>query len=227
MNEAFRCLAIETATSQGSVAVCDGAEQMQRTFSDKQGSSRLIYHQIASLLAEAGLGAGDLDCIAFGCGPGSFTGVRVATSVAQALAYAQDLPVCRVSSLAAIAAGAAPAAGGRPVASCLDARMGEAYMGIYKTGMPGLPTLLQADQLVDPADFLLLQSEGNFIAAGPGWDAWPDMLERNRSLIDEVLPDTWPSATSVLAIAGNQYRAGEYVQAMDALPNYVRENVTQ
>jgi tRNA threonylcarbamoyladenosine biosynthesis protein TsaB len=207
--------------------VSNGQDETQRVFSDAKGSSRLIYREISSLLADAGLDTGDLDCIAFGCGPGSFTGVRVAASVAQALAYALELPVCRVSSLAAIAAGAESAAGGKVIASCLDARMGEAYMGIYATGTPGSPTLLQIDQLVDPAEFLLQQFNGGFVAAGPGWEAWPDMLERNRELIDEVLPETWPSASCVLAIAGSQYRNGESVQAVDALPNYVRENVTQ
>ncbi|MDP6436374.1 MAG: tRNA (adenosine(37)-N6)-threonylcarbamoyltransferase complex dimerization subunit type 1 TsaB [Gammaproteobacteria bacterium] len=227
MNAVFRCLAIETSTRQGSVALSNGAEVVQRSFNDAQGSSRLVYREIASLLADAGLTARELDCIAFGCGPGSFTGVRVATSVAQALAYSQDLPVGRVSSLAAIAAAVAAEAGERSVASCLDARMGEAYLGIYTTGESGMPAPVQPDQLVDPAVFRLPQKSGAVIAAGPGWEAWSGLVEQNRELIDKVLPDVRPSAESVLAIAKSQFAAGDCVQAVDALPNYVRENVTQ
>lgn len=227
MNAAFHCIAIETATGHSSVAVSNGVEKMAASFSDAIGSSRQIYQVIKDLLQQAGLLLKDLDCIAFGCGPGSFTGVRIAASVAQGIAYAQSMPVCRVSSLAAIAMGASRAHTGINIAACLDARMGEAYMGLYSVGPEAQPRLLGEDQLVDPADFRFAGIDGPVMAAGPGWDAWPAMLERNRDLIDVVDVGIWPHASDVLLIAEHQFAAGECVRPEEALPNYVRVKVTR
>ena len=117
----FRCLAIETATSQPSIAVATEEQVCSVVLSDSRNSSRQLYQSINQLLNQAELRPDQLDCVAFGCGPGSFTGVRVAAGAAQALAYANSVPVCRVSTLAALALAGGLEHGELPVAACLDA----------------------------------------------------------------------------------------------------------
>lgn len=222
-----RCIAIETSTQRCSVAVSDGDRIECIEMADSRETSRQLYSTVRQLMGRIDLRIDELQCIAFGCGPGSFTGVRVAAAAAQALAYSQALPVCRVSSLAAIAAEARPAGLAGPVAVALDARMGEAYVGIYDVREGRPPVQLMSDRLVRPADFRLTIDGNNILAAGNGWQAWPEMSSNNADKLAEVQPDVWPHARSVLAIATTSFAAGNTVEPADALPNYVREQVTQ
>jgi len=168
-----------------------------------------------------------LHCVAFGCGPGSFTGVRIAAAAAQGIAFAQSLPVCRISTLAAMAVAAGAPARSAPVAVCLDARQGEVYLGLYGWDSFGQPAALQPDALLQPADLLLAIKHGPMLAGGNGWSEWPDMQVRNKSLVAGVLPDVWPDALAVLAIARGQFACGQFVAPAEAIPNYVRNQVTQ
>ena len=224
-NSPFRCLAIETATQRGSVAVCDGDAVFQVQLDEATGSSRQIYRAIAEALDRASLQRQDLQCIAFGNGPGSFTGVRVATSVAQALAFALAIPVIPVSTLAAIAVEAGRSRGMEPVAACLDARMGEVYCGVYGFAADGTAQALLEDQLADPTAFSLADYPGAF-AAGPGWTAYPELLAANAGHIAGEATDIWPGAAAVAVEARELFRQGRTVVAHDALPNYIRNNVT-
>jgi tRNA threonylcarbamoyladenosine biosynthesis protein TsaB len=220
--EAFRCVAVETATGRGSVAACHADRVVVRELDEGQTSSRQIYRLVSDALDELGCTIAQLNCVAYGCGPGSFTGVRVAASVAQALAYSQSLPVCRISTLAALAAPAIQR--DQPVAACLDARMGEAYVAVYKYGEGGGVIQELADRLVNPAEFKLADGFPGAIAIGPGWDVWATMLDGHEG---EVRADVWPDASAVLGLAKNMYARGETVGAADAIPNYVRNTVTQ
>ncbi|MDP6675357.1 MAG: tRNA (adenosine(37)-N6)-threonylcarbamoyltransferase complex dimerization subunit type 1 TsaB, partial [Gammaproteobacteria bacterium] len=105
--KAFTCLAIELAAGVGSVAACIGTQTTSREYPVPSMQSREIYSGVREVLDDLGLELAALDCIAFGCGPGAFTGLRVAAAAAQALAYGAGIPVARVSSLASLAAGAA------------------------------------------------------------------------------------------------------------------------
>jgi tRNA threonylcarbamoyladenosine biosynthesis protein TsaB len=220
--EAFRCIAVETATGRGSVAACYDDRVVVRELDEGQASSRQIYRLVSDALDELGCTIAQLNCVAYGCGPGSFTGVRVAASVAQALAYAQSLPVCRISTLAALAAPAIQR--DEPVAACLDARMNEAYVAVYKCDEAGRVVEELADSLVNPAEFKLADDFPGAIAIGPGWEVWATMLEGHKG---EVHADVWPDARAVLGLAKDMYARGETVGAADALPNYVRNTVTQ
>jgi len=224
-NESFRCLAIETATQRGTVAVTDNDAVFSVHLDEATGSSRQIYRAIAEALDRASLQRTDLQCIAFGNGPGSFTGVRVATSVAQSLAYALGIPVIPVSSLAAIAVEAGRARGFEPVAVCLDARMGEVYAGVYAFAPDGTATAVLADCLADPATFSLAAFSGAY-AVGPGWEAYPELLAANAGHIVGQATDIWPGAAAVALEARELFRQGRTVVAQDALPNYIRNNVT-
>lgn len=219
----FCCIAIETASEQGSVAVSNGETVFPVRLADGKDSSRQIFAAIREALDKAALDKADITCIAFGNGPGSFTGVRVSTAVAQSLAFALELPVVAVSSLAAIAVQAGRVHGIEPVAACLDARMGEAYMGIYRFDGNGLAVPVQPDHLVCPDDFVLEQ-EG-VMAAGPGWQAYPQMLENNAARIVASELDIWPAAAAVALEAHELFRQGEVLAAHEALPNYVRDKV--
>jgi len=223
----FRCIAIETATSHCSVAVCDGDRVDYFELADSRATSRQLYSVVRESLSRVGLAMSQLDCIAFGCGPGSFTGVRVAAAAAQALAFSQDLPVCRVSSLAAIAVGAQRQGCDGPVAVAVDARMGEAYVGVYDVHDGELPVELLSDRLARPADFLLTPYADNIVAAGNGWQVWPEMRDNNAATLGIQMPDLWPDAISVLSVARIKFATGDVVKPADALPNYVRERVTQ
>ncbi|NND54477.1 MAG: tRNA (adenosine(37)-N6)-threonylcarbamoyltransferase complex dimerization subunit type 1 TsaB [Gammaproteobacteria bacterium] len=224
-NARFCCLALETATQRGSVAACIDDAVFTVHLDDSSGSSRRIYQAIQEALNRASLQRGDLQCIAFGNGPGSFTGVRVATSVAQALAYALDVPVIPVSTLAAVAVEAGRSRGMEPVAVCLDARMGEVYTGVYRFAADGTAEAILTDRLADPATFSLEDYSGAF-AAGPGWEAYPDLLAANAGYIAGQATDIWPGAAAVAVEARELFRQGRTVVAHDALPNYIRNNVT-
>jgi tRNA threonylcarbamoyladenosine biosynthesis protein TsaB len=208
-----------------SIALSTDHDLLSREIPDGKTSSRQVVQLIKELLAEGELRPGDLDCIAFGCGPGSFTGVRVATSVAQGIAYAQSLPVCRISTLAALAAAAVNSSDPLAVVSCLDARMGEAYLGVYTAGEDGI-VQQQADQLIDPAEYRLPALPGTVVAAGHGWEVYPELLERNREAVGQLECAVWPTAASVLGLARREFFSGNTVSAVKALPNYVRDRVT-
>ena len=218
----MKCLAIETATAQGSVAASNGAAVGQLVLTDARSSSRELYRAIDQVLGQVGLQPAELDCIAFGCGPGSFTGVRVAASAAQSLAFSLGLPVARISTLEALAHAARRTGKVGDVAVCLDARMGEVYFGLYGGGSS--LQVVQADQLLAPEQ-VRLEGSG-WLAAGNGWQVFPQARADNAAAITEVLDDCSPDALALLAIAEHRYAAGELVRPVDAIPNYLRNEVT-
>jgi tRNA threonylcarbamoyladenosine biosynthesis protein TsaB len=225
MSRGFSALAIETSTEVCSVAACAQDRVSFREYASARNGSRDIFELIRETLEEVGQSLPSLDCIAFGCGPGGFTGLRVGAAVAQSLAFGASLPVVRVSSLALIAVGAMRKHGASLIAPCLDARMGEAYFAIYRAA-DGLPRLEVDDCLVDPKKFQLEAGEP-FFAAGPGWGAYPEFAERNTSRISGRDPGLVPSAQDLLTVARQRFYSGGIIPAEEALPNYIRDKVTQ
>jgi tRNA threonylcarbamoyladenosine biosynthesis protein TsaB len=225
----FRCLAIETATNVCSVAACNGYEMAQLQLEDSRSSSRQLYLSLKDVLARVSLVVDDIDCIAFGCGPGSFTGVRVAAAAAQGLAYAQNIPVCRVSTLAALAAVARRQTGADNIAVNLDARMGEAYVASYRFNNAAVPEAVIVDSLIRPDDPLVgkLAAQGSeWLPAGNGWAVFPEMVDAAGVQIEDAVTEVWPDALALLDFAREQFAAGTCVAANEALPNYLRNNVT-
>ncbi len=223
--DGFRCLAIETSQPACSIAATVGGRRATREYAAPGEQSRRVYECIREVLDELGQTLAELDCIAFGCGPGGFTGLRVGAAVSQSLAYGAGLPVCRISSLAVLAAGAMHESGADVVAACLDARMGEAYIGIYANDADTGLQMLLADQLVEPATFTF--PDGIVaLAAGNGWAVFPEMLERNAGAIIDTDMARLPSAATLLELAAIEFRAGRVVSPEEALPNYIRDKVT-
>ena len=220
----FTCLAIETATELPSLALLHGEQLAVREARGMQSPSRGVFEWVRELLDETGTRLQELDCIAYGAGPGSFTGVRVAVSLAQALGYACSVPLCPVSSLAALAAGALRTSTANAVGCCFDARMGEVYVAAYVRDSDYIVRPVLADHLCGP-DAVTLPEGLQYLAAGPGWAAYPAMLERLHDSLQGVAPELLPSAHDVLALAQPLFAAGRLVTAVDALPNYLRDRV--
>jgi tRNA threonylcarbamoyladenosine biosynthesis protein TsaB len=222
----FSALAIETSTDACSVAACSGGRFSIREYASSQTGSRQIFQLINETLDEIRLSLQSLDCIAFDCGPGAFTGLRVGAAVTQSLAFGASLSVVRVSSLAVIAVGAIRKHDVSLVASCLDARMGEAYLAVYRADERDVVRMDLEDSLVDPQTFEL-DSRQIVFAAGPGWGAHPSLRDRNARRIADSDIELMPSARDLLTVAGKRFQSGETIRADVALPNYIRDKVTQ
>lgn len=225
---AFACLAIETSTQVSSIAACAGGRVARAEYGAPGEQSRQVYACVRDVLREIGAQLGDLDCVAFGCGPGGFTGLRVGAAVAQALSFGAALPVCRVSSLAVLAFGAMREHDAKRVAACVDARMGEAYLGVWRHGPGGLVAELD-DRLVRPGEFRLTEvgiAERGLFAAGPGWAVHESLLSVSESRLSGVDIAAAPQAERLLSLAEAGFRAGRTVAPHQAVPNYVRDKVT-
>jgi tRNA threonylcarbamoyladenosine biosynthesis protein TsaB len=220
----FSCLAIETSSPVSSIAVCTGGRVARAEYGSPGEQSRQVYGCVRDVMRELSLELSGLDCIAFGRGPGGFTGLRVGAAVAQALAFGVGLPVCRVSSLAVLAAAAMREHRVERVAACIDARMGEAYIGVYRREGDRVVAELE-DQLVTPATFTLPVAAGLF-AAGGGWEAFPELAATNASHFEGIDTNLIPAADSLLSLAVSSYRDGLTVAPHEAIPNYVRNRVT-
>ncbi|MGD9843175.1 MAG: tRNA (adenosine(37)-N6)-threonylcarbamoyltransferase complex dimerization subunit type 1 TsaB, partial [Steroidobacteraceae bacterium] len=173
----MKLLAIDTATEQCSVALLHDGEYLERCVPTPRGHTELVLPMVQELLNESGYSLQQLDAIAFGRGPGSFTGVRIAIGVAQGLAYALDLPVLPISNLAAVAQqAAAPLNVTDQVLVCMDARMAEIYTGVFVLAADRLMVTVGTEQLMAPAH-LNLQEVTLQVGLGTGFAAYPILRE--------------------------------------------------
>lgn len=220
----FSCLAIETATELASIALLRGDMLAVRQARGMRSPSRAVFEWVSELLTETRTSLGQLDCIAFGAGPGSFTGVRVAVALAQGLGYARGLPLCPVSTLAALAAGALDASAADAAACCLDARVGEVYFGAYRRNQGEGVRAVATDALLNP-DAVSLPGIDSYLAVGPGWTAHPQLAGRLGARLVGLVPEQLPSAADVARLARPRFLAGRVVAPAEALPNYLRDRV--
>ena len=221
-------LAFDTSTEACSCAVLQGSRLEERfELIPRQHTQRLL-PMIHDLLRELGLGFADLDAVAFGKGPGSFTGLRIAAGVAQGIAFAADLPVIGVSTLAALALEAAESLPTALVFSCLDARINEIYCGWYQV-QAGLPTLIGHEQLCRPA---LIQaevpkSEGPIVAAGNGLLFRSQFPAQVSGCFGNALPLLLPRSSYIAKIASLMWERREFMAPDSIEPVYLRDKVTQ
>ncbi|MDR2614466.1 MAG: tRNA (adenosine(37)-N6)-threonylcarbamoyltransferase complex dimerization subunit type 1 TsaB [Candidatus Accumulibacter sp.] len=213
----MKILALETATDPGSVALwLDGRVVGCDCPRGLSNSAALLPTAEAALKAE-GLKFSDLDGIAFGMGPGSFTGLRVSCGVAQGLAVALDKPLLGVGTLDAVAL----AAGSGRVIVTLDARMGEVYYGLFADG------LARGEIGVCPPERVPLPASSGWLACGNGLSAYPALRERLAGVVSEWRPDLLPRAEFVARLAAPRLARGERVDPADAAPFYVRDKVAK
>ncbi|HEY3432807.1 MAG TPA: tRNA (adenosine(37)-N6)-threonylcarbamoyltransferase complex dimerization subunit type 1 TsaB [Rhodocyclaceae bacterium] len=213
-------LAFETSTALLSVALQCNGTLLTRSQHHPNGGSDRILPWVRELLAEAGLTLNQLDGIAFGAGPGGFTGIRLSCGIAQGLAYGADLPVIGVGSLEALAL----ESGAARVYACLDARMNEVYAAVYEL-QDGVPVPVVAPVVAPPAAAPVPPGEG-WIGAGDGFSSYAEALAtRLGTAVTPLQPTLLPTASAVLRLAAPRFARGEGVAAALAQPIYVREKV--
>lgn len=217
---AEKLLALDTSTDVMSLAVAHGGRLWSRSLPGGAQSSATLLPQVLALLAEAGLRAQDLDAVVFGRGPGSFTGVRTACSVAQGLALGAGCPVLPVDTLLAVAEAARHQHGETRVLALLDARMDEIYAAYYEFES-GVWRCEKGCVLISPEN-LVLQDWGDTAWAGNVWGPYGARLP--------AVPRSWtllPCADALLRLAPSRLAAGQAVAPDLALPLYVRNKVAQ
>lgn len=213
----MKILALETAADPGSIALWLDGNVVARSCPDGLSNSATLLPLAEAALKDAGIGFSDLDGIAFGMGPGSFTGLRVACGAAQGLAFARDLPLLGIGTLEAMAL----ASGGERVIVALDARMGEVYYGFFENGR------LQGEIGVHAPEEAPVPDSGGWQACGNGLAAYPALRERLASVVDDWRPEIMPSAEAVVRLAAPRIERGERIDPADAAPLYVRDKVAK
>jgi len=216
-------LAIETATESCSAALQAGDRLLVRSELAPRRHAELLLPMCEALIEEAGLRRSDLDALAVGCGPGAFTGVRLAISAAQGIALALDIPVIAVSSLATLAMQAPH--NGAAILALIDARMGEVYAATFRRGDDGLVEATGVES-VGAADALMLAQDAEWNVLGSGWTSYRDAVGA-RLARTPVWADgeRYPQAADVARLALPLALAGRGVAADQVLPVYLRNNV--
>jgi len=222
-----KLLALDTATEACSAALALGDDLRERWVEAPREHGDRLLGMIDELLGEAGIAAVDLDAIAFGRGPGAFTGVRIATGVVQGIAFGLDLPVLRISTLATLAQGAARAHGAEWVLAAIDARMGEVYWGAYTLDDDGVmrPAI---EEEVAPPERVTQPSGDGWQGVGTGWSRYADALAmRLGASLAGDLGHALPRAADMIPLARAGWIAGEAVTAAEAVPVYLRDRVAE
>lgn len=239
----MKLLAIDAAGTSASVALWIDGTLRERSAGSERGHGEQLLGYVDALLAESGLALGQLDAIAFGRGPGAFTGLRLAASITQGLAFAAGLPVLPISNLEAVAwqavawkAVGGVAGDGQGILACQDARMGEAYWAAYL--WQGTVLLPQLPESVSPPERVFGESAGwraarggipgapALRAAGTALQAYPDLASRLAAAGALCLPPLLPPAAALAALAARQ-GLGAAVAAEQAVPTYVRDDVAR
>lgn len=214
-------LALETSTDLGSCALWRDGVVSERVCPLGRSHSETLLPLVRELLVEAGMKIAQLDAIAFGVGPGAFTGLRVACGLAQGLAVATNMPLIPLTSLEAMAA----TAGAERVLALLDARMGEVYSGRYRRTADGY-TLDGEIRVSAPGD-VSLPTESGWIACGNAITAYPALAERLNAANITTQSGVVPSAAVVAQLAVPRAMRGEGIDAALAAPLYVRDKVAK
>ena len=216
-------LAIETSSELASAALLHGDQVFSAESSGVQTHSQTILPMLQSLLRKAGITLAQCDAIAFGAGPGSFTGVRTACGIAQGLAFGADLPVVPVSTLMAMAQACRDQVPSqqqeRDVLCILDARMSEVYWAQYRYA-GGWQTIV-APVLSAASD---VRPQGDVVACGNGLSAYSSAFE-HQAFAGEAKPAVMPHATQIAQLARIAFQLGQAVSAHDAQPLYLRNKV--
>ncbi len=217
----MKILAFDTSTELLSIALTDGPRQWRHTGAGGAQASLTLLPAIQALMREASLRYAELDAIAFGAGPGSFTGLRTACSVAQGLGFAAGVRLLPVDSLLAVAEEARFVHGPADhVLAALDARMSQLYVARYA---------FAEDRFARIGDFELVAPQD--LSIEPGWrlagNALPTYADRLPQAAQAAHVAAWPSAEAMLRLAPALMQAGALVEPEHALPRYVRDKVAQ
>ena len=222
----MKLLAIDTATEACSAALLIDDEIHERYELTANGHSKIILPMIDGLLSDAGLQPSDLDALAFGCGPGSFTGVRIATGVIQGIAFALDLPVVPVSNLAAVAQDFFNNNTENAAFVAMDARMNEIYWGVYRRNEHGFAEPVGPESVV-PADRIEFPDILG-VGIGTGWKVYATALaDRLAHRLIRFESENLPRARVIARLGNEGFKQGLAVPVEQAMPVYLRDKVAK
>ncbi len=237
----MKILAIDTSTEACSAALLIDGETTSHYQLAPREHSRLILKIIDQLLSDAKVSVSSLDAIAFGRGPGSFMGLRIAAGVVQGIAFAHDIPVIPISTLKTMAQRAYQQTGVENVLVAIDARMDEVYWAAYSLVdnqwvLDGEECVISPDKIQLPS--MLSVQDKTWVAAGTGWDSYSKRLlagvdKDEDSVSDkkfkpaEILIDCFPSAEVMVKLAVQEWEAGNTITAAHAIPVYLRNDVAK
>ncbi|MGJ9419907.1 tRNA (adenosine(37)-N6)-threonylcarbamoyltransferase complex dimerization subunit type 1 TsaB [Massilia sp. CMS3.1] len=214
-------LAIETSSELASCALLSDDIVISRESGGVRTHSQSVLPMVQELLAESHLKLGDVDAIAFGAGPGSFTGVRTACGVAQGLAFGADLPVLACNTLEAMAEACRAHTGATEVLTVLDARMNEVYWAQYRfdgVWQALVDPVLSSPELVTPV------AAPGLAACGNGFAVYPDAFAGKPFALDADAGIV-PHARALVRIGAAAFAAGQGLPAAQAQPLYLRNKV--
>ena len=222
-------LAIDTATEACSAALYLDSESITTHYQlAPRQHSNLILKMVDDLLKQADISVNQLDAIAFGRGPGSFMGLRIAAGVVQGIAFAADLPVIPVSTLKTMAQRIYQETGHNHVLSAIDARMDEVYWASYildaqQWQLQGEEAVLSPDNVVLP-----VQSDSPWVGAGTGWATYKErLLATANGQPITIFAECLPSAEAMVQLAAIEYQAGNTIDPALAIPVYLRNDVAK
>ncbi|MCC6917508.1 tRNA (adenosine(37)-N6)-threonylcarbamoyltransferase complex dimerization subunit type 1 TsaB [Nitrosomonas sp.] len=213
-------VAFDTSTEYCSLALWLDGRLISRDVLAGQRHSELLLPMLQTMLNEAGVTLNRIDGIAFGAGPGSFTGLRIACSVAQGLAFSQDIPVVGISTLEALA----QRVDTPKVLAVLDARMGELYFAAYEKAATGWSAV--HEPLLCRPETAPAVSGGGWTGCGSGFDLYqPGLSEHYNGNLQQIISGCYPHAREMVQMAVIQFDNGEGKAAEEALPVYIRNKV--
>lgn len=223
----MKLLAVETSTDACSAALFIDGEILEKFALAPREHTKLILPMVDELMADAQLKPQQLDAVGLSRGPGSFTGVRIATGVAHGIAFGADVPVVLVSTLAAIAQGffnQNPA--GNVSFTAMDARMDEIFWGVYQRNVFGLAELL-GEEAVTPAASAVFPEVCGF-GVGSGWAVHAEILKnRLAKQVLGVVSDIWPHASCIAQLGAYDFTNGLAAPVEQAMPVYLRDKVAK
>lgn len=220
----MKLLALDTSTDNCSCALWLAGDIHAKTVCSPQQHVSLILPMIDSLLNEAGLLPQALDAVAFGCGPGSFTGLRIACGVAQGIGLAVDCPLIPISSLATLAQGAYQTTQVTWVLTALDARMNEVYWGEYSL-QGGIMQPVRAEMVCSPEQ-VPIPDNHHYLGIGSGWATYAAILQAR--LTDKLVGydgQMLPEASAMIPLAQAAWQAQKMIPPEKATPAYLRNQI--
>ena len=221
-------LVIDTSSPRSVLALKTKASFIDRSETRKGTHSRDILCRLQNIVLEAGLDLSELDCIIFGCGPGSYTGIRITAGVVQGLSYGLDIPLVSVSSLEATAyffveENPSSIKEGDKILASILARQDEYFLGAYEWKNGSVEAIFE-EKLVGAEDLFLLPEGGWF-----GIGNTSEFLEFMRLIkgveVQSFVVKEYYSASSVLEIGQTKMRAGKFLESTSAIPKYLKEVV--
>ncbi|MCZ6559917.1 MAG: tRNA (adenosine(37)-N6)-threonylcarbamoyltransferase complex dimerization subunit type 1 TsaB [Gammaproteobacteria bacterium] len=222
----MKILALDTATEACSAALLIDGQLTDRYVVEPRRHNELILPMIDELLSAAGIPLKELDYLAFGRGPGAFTGLRIAAGVVQGLALSHDIPVFAVSDLAASALRAGKKHGWEKMLVLIDARMQEVYQGGYRVSSEQDRVELQGRESVIPPAQVELPDEEGWYGVGSGFLVYPVELADTRKKLAGEDTDCLPRAREIALLAVTMAAHQEPLKPEQALPVYLRDKVT-